>query len=336
MTGKSNNMAASNSAAFALTTVLAIGALVAMSSASLAELYPARPLRLIVGQPPGGHSDALGRIVAQRFSEILKQPVVVENRGGAGGTIGAEMAARAPADGYTMLFAGSNNLGLASATMKDLRYTPLDFAPVGTIARVSYGLAVNAKYPIATIGDLVAYCRAHPGKLNYASTGVASTSSLVFELLKRAADVDIVHIPYKGSAIAVNELVSGRIDMMFTDLSALIPLAGSGSVRLIAVAGDKRSSAAADVPTVAEQGYPELAMEPWYGVVVPAGTPADIVAKLNDTLIQTLRTPEIRQRFDRLGYVPLESTAEELGAVIRTEMKTFEALLERLKITPQP
>ena len=325
----------SRTIALVLGSMLAMGSIVSMSTPSLAQSYPTRPIRLIVPQAPGGQSDVIGRIVAERLSEILRQPVFVENRGGIGGTIGAEAAAKAPADGYTLLLAGSNNLGLATILIKDLRYTVRDFAPVGAIARVSYALAVRPAIPATTIAELVAHARAHPGELNYGSSGVGSTSSLGFELLKRAANIDIVHIPYKGSAIAVGELVSGRIDMVFADLALLAPLANDGSLRLIAVAGTGRSSAAPDVRTVAEQGYPELAIEPWYGIVVPAGTPNAIVEKLSVALVQTLRTPAVRQRFDRLGYSPIETNPEQLAALIRTEIKTFEALVGQMGIEAQ-
>jgi tripartite-type tricarboxylate transporter receptor subunit TctC len=325
----------SRTIALVLGSILAMGSIVSMSTPSLAQSYPTRPIRLIVPQAPGGQSDVIGRIVAERLSEILRQPVFVENRGGIGGTIGAEAAAKSPADGYTLLLAGSNNLGLATILIKDLRYTVRDFAPVGAIARVSYALAVRPAIPATTIAELVAHARAHPGELNYGSSGVGSASSLGFELLKRAANVDIVHIPYKGSAIAVSELVSGRIDMVFADLALLAPLANDGSLRLIAVAGTGRSSAAPDVRTVAEQAYPELAVEPWYGIVVPAGTPAAIVEKLSVTLVQTLRTPAVRQRFDRLGYSPIETNPEQLAELIRTEIKTFEALVGQIGIEAQ-
>ena len=300
-----------------------------------AEPYPARPLRFVVPQAPGGHSDVLVRIVAERLSDILKQPVVVENRGGAGGTIAAEAVARSAPDGHTLLLAGSNTLTLAPLLIKDLRYRARDLAPVGTIARVSYAFAVHPRLPARNIAELVAYARAHPGDLNYASTGVASTSNLIFELLKRSASIDIVQIPFKGSAIAANELVSGRIDMMLGDLAALAPLAERGSLRLIAVAGAARAPGAPDVATVAEQGYPELAIEPWYGVVVPAGTPQPVVAVLSDALRQVLRMPDVRARFDRLGFVPVEMMPEQLRALIDGETVTYRALVERAEIDPQ-
>ena len=302
---------------------------------AVAEPYPARPVHFVVPQSPGGHSDVLGRVIAERLSEILGQPVVVENRAGAGGTIAAETVARAAPDGYTLLFAGSNTLTLAPVLVKDLRYRIQDFAPVGTIARVTFGLAVHPRVPARNIAEIVAYARAHPGELNYASTGMASTSNFIFELMKRTAGIDIVHIPFKGLAMATNELVAGRIDMLVGDFAALVPLAERGSLRLIAVAGAARAAAAPDVATVVEQGYPELAIEPWYGIVVPAATPRPAVAVLSDALRQALRTPDVRVRLVQLGFVPIDMTPEELQALIGREIVTYRALVERAKIDPQ-
>jgi tripartite-type tricarboxylate transporter receptor subunit TctC len=310
-------------------------AFVVAATVSCAQSFPARPLRLIIGQAPGGQSDVLGRIVAQRFSEILKHPVVVENRGGSGGTIAAEQVAKAPADGYTILFAGSSNLSLAAVLVSDLRYSLQDFAPIGAIARVQYGLAVRAELPSENIAELIAYAREHPGELNYATSGITSASSLLFEMLKRSAKIDMVHIPYKGSAAAVSDLLSGRVDLAFTDVSLLVPLVAKGALRLIAVAGAKRSPAAPDVQTVAEQGYPELDLAPWYGLVVPAGTPPEVTATLEDALIRTLRTPEVRAHFDRLGYAPFEATPEQLADLLRAEVATFSALVEEKHLQPQ-
>jgi len=291
------------------------------------EPYPLRPIRLMVGQAPGGQSDVLGRIVAQRLAMTLKQPVVVENRGGAGGSIAAEAVAKSAADGYMLLFAGSNNLVLAPLVDKDLRYGAQDFAPIGAIARVSYGLAVNSTLPATNVAELVTFARAHPGKLNYATSGAASMSGLGFEMLKRAAAIDIVAVPYKGSGAAVNDFLSGHVHMMFTDLSMLATLASTGSVRLIAVSGSKRSAMAPDVATVMEQGHPELAIEPWYGLVAPTGTPPDIVAKLNEALRDCLRAPGVRSQFERLGYMPIESSPEQLDAMIEQETKSFRSVV---------
>jgi tripartite-type tricarboxylate transporter receptor subunit TctC len=299
-----------------------------------AQAWPERPIHLIVGQAPGGHSDVLARIVAQRFSDLLKQPVVVENRGGAGGTLAADAVARAPADGYTLLFAGTNNFAIAWALSPDLRYSARDFVPIGTITRVAYGLAARAGIPVRTLAEFVAYARAHPGQLNYGSSGVASTSNILFTLLRRDASLDVVHVPYRGTAVALNELLGGRIDALFTDLGALVPHAQAGKLRILAVAG-ARSNAAPQVPTAAEQGYPDLAMEPWYGLAVRAGTPEAIVVALRATLHATLQSDDVRHRLERAGYAPLETTGEALAKLIAEETTTFAELLAPAKPSMQ-
>lgn len=316
-------------------TILLAAAIAMLPIASAhAQAYPARPVHLVVPQPPGGQADVLGRLVGDRLATFLGQSVIVENRGGAGGTIGAAIVARAAADGLTLLLAQSSNLPLASLLMKDLPYRVEDFAPVGAIGRISYAMAVHPRLPVRTIGELVAYARAHRGELNYASNGVASTSNIVFESLKRAENVDMVHIPFNGSAKAVNELASGRVDAVLTDLQHLLPLAREGSLRIIAVAGTARSKAAPDVATVAEEGYPQLAIEPLYGIVVPAGTPAPIVAKLSDALQQTLQTPSVRRGLERLGIVPLQSTPGQFAGLIHGELATYRGLIEQAGIEP--
>ena len=314
--------------------IAALLGLVAATSIALpcphahAQAYPTRPIRLMVGQVPGGHSDVLGRLVAHGMAEVLKQPVVVENRGGAGGIIAAETVAKSAADGYTLLLAGSNNLGLALLIVDNLKYGAHDFASIGAIARVSYGLAVHRSVPATSIAELVAYARANPGKLNYAMSGPGSTSALGFDLLKGTAGIDMVPIPYKGSGAAVNDFVSGQVHLMFTDLSMLAALATNGSARVIAVAGSSRSPLAPSVPTVGEQGFPVLAVEPWYGIVAPAGTPADIVAKLNAALHESLRSREVRHHFEKAGYVAIESTPAQLDAIIKRETRAFESLID--------
>ncbi|HEX8009627.1 MAG TPA: tripartite tricarboxylate transporter substrate binding protein [Casimicrobiaceae bacterium] len=320
----------------AILAALTVGSL-AVHPADAAEPYPSKPVKLIVPQPPGGQSDVLGRMLGDRLAELWKEPVVVENHGGAGGTIGADLAAKAPADGYTVLVGGLNNLAVAPALVKDLRYDPIrDFAPVGGMARVPYALAVNRNVPATTLAELIAYARAHPGRLTYGSGGNGSMSSLGAELLKSMAGVDIVHVPYRGSAPSIKALVSGEIDMMFADRSLLAPHAKAGTLRLIAAAGAARASAAPELPTVAEQGWPGFAIEPWYGVVVPAGTPSEVVAKLAEGLHEILRTPEVRQRLEQLGYEPMADTPERFGALIRSETEKYAALIKRAGIHGGP
>ena len=232
---------------------------VAPAAGGFAQSFPARPIKLVIPQPAGGHSDAIGRIVGPRLAEILQQPVVIDNRGGAGGTIGAELVARAPRDGYTLLLGGSNNLAIAVAMGMDTRYDPVrDFVPVGGVASIPYALAVRAGIPASTMAELLAYARAHPGRLNYGSSGVGSTSSLALEWIKSAAGVAIVHVPYRLTAQAVLALLGGEIDVIVTDLSLLAPHAKEGTLRILAVAGAKRAAAAPQIPTVPSKVLPAM------------------------------------------------------------------------------
>jgi tripartite-type tricarboxylate transporter receptor subunit TctC len=302
-----------------------------------AQSYPARPIKLVVPQAPGGHSDAIGRIVGPKLAEILQQPVVIDNRGGAGGTIGAEAVARAPRDGYTLLLGGSNSLAIAAAMAGDVRYDPLrDFVPIGGMATVPYALAVRAGVPAETLRELLAYARANPGRLNYGSSGVGSTSSLAVEWIKSAAVVDIVHVPYRVTSQALFALLNGQIDIVVTDLSLLVPHAKAGTLRILAVASARRSAAAPDLPTVAEEGIDGYAVDAWYGLVAPAGTPAEVVAKLSAGLSEALRSPEVRQKFDESGYEPMIDTPKAFGEYIRSDIERYSTVIKRagLRATP--
>ena len=304
---------------------------------AFAQPYPTKPIKLVVPLAPGGQADVIGRLFGQRLGELLQQPVVIVNQGGAGGTIGAEQVAKSAADGYTLLVGGSNNLALAAALRPDLPYDPVkSFVAIGAIARVSYGLAVNPRLPVRNVQELISYSRARPGRLNYGSSGTGSMSSLGSEMLKSAAALDIEHIPYTGSAPSLAALVGGQIDIMFADLSLLIPQAGSGAVRLIGAAGAHRALAAPDLPTVAEQGVPGFDLDAWYGIVAPAGTPSDIVAKLRGALSEMLRTPDFRQRLEQLGYDPVDDKTSDLDAMIRADIDKYSALAKRAKIRAGP
>lgn len=303
-------------------------ALAFLVEASLAQPFPSRPIRIVTGQAAGGHTDALARAIATGMSEVLKQPVVVENRGGAGGTIAAEMVARSQADGHTLLLAGSSNLGLGLLVNRHARYDASSFDSIGGIARVPYAIAVHASVPARTVGDLVAYARKNPGKLNFVTSGPGSTSSLGLAMLKRTSGVDMVAVAYKGSGTAVNDFLGGQVQVMFTDLSLLSSLASSGVVRVLAVASHRRVATAPSVPTVEEEGYAELVMEPWYGLVAPAGTPVQTIAMLAASVRESLRGADVRAQFERLGYASLEGTPEELDAIIEHEVRTFQPVVE--------
>ena len=303
----------------------------------IAQPYPTKPIKLIVPQAPGGQMDVIARILGQRVSEMWNQQVVIENHGGAGGTIGADLVAKAPADGYTLLLGGLNNLVLAVALIKDLRYDPTkDFVSIGGLAYVPYALAVHPSVPATTVSELVAYAKAFPGRLTYGSSGIGSTSSLAAELLKSKTGVNIVHVPYKGSAPAVQALVRGDVDIMFADLSLLAPHARVGALRLVAAAGAQRAPAAPELATVAEEGVAGFAIEPWYGLLAPAGTPPEALAKLRSGLSQVVRRSEVRRRFEQLGYELIVDTPAQLGELIRSDIEKYSAVIKAAGIKVDP
>ena len=320
-----------------LASIVAAFALVFLPAENgFAQSYPTRPIKLVVGQAPGGPSDNIGRTIGQKLAEILNQPVVIENRGGASGTIATEMVARGPHDGYTLLVGGSSNL-VSGPLAGEVRYDAIrDFVPIGGALIIPNALAVNPRVPATTVWELIAYARAHPGRLTYGSSGVGSTSSIAVEWLKTAADVDIVHVPYRGIAPAVLALLSGEIDLVVTDLTLLAPHAKAGTLRLVAAAGARRASAAADLPTVAEQGIPGFAIESWVGIVAPAGTPPEVVTKLNSALSQALNAPDLRLRFKESGYESFVDTPAQFGALIRSDIERYTTLIKRagLKVDP--
>ena len=320
-----------------LAPTVAVIALAFFAAAAAAQTFPSRPIRLVIPQPPGGHSDVIGRTLQPKLAEILQQPVVIDNRGGAGGTIGAEAVARAAGDGHTLLLGGSNNLSIAVSLLPEVRYDPLkDFTPIGGVANVPYALAVRAGLPIDTLGELIAYARAHPGKLNYGSSGVGSTSNLAVEWIKSATGVNLVHVPYRVTAQAVLALLASEIDVAVSDLSQLAPHARKGTLRILGVAGARRAAAAPEIPTVAEQGLPGFAINAWYGIVAPASAPPAIVSKLADALRETLDSPEVRQKFEDAGYETIADTPEEFGAFIRSDVERYAKVIRQAGLRAHP
>lgn len=326
-----------NRSARCAAALVVFAAALALAVDAWAEGYPAQPIKLIVAQAPGGQNDTIARAFGQRLAERWKIPVVIINHGGVGGTIGAELAAKATADGYTLFFGGSNNLVLAPVLQANLRYNPTrDFVAIGGVARVVYALAVNASIPVRDVPELVAYARTHPGRLNYGSSGVGSTSALGAELLIAATGIDLVHIPYKGTAPAITELVAGHIDLMFADLSQLLPHSRTGTLRLIAAAGDTRSPAVPDLSTIGEQGITGVSVESWYGLLAPTGTPTEAIAMLTGALRDILREPEFRRRLEGLGYAPMDIDGGGFGSMIQSEITQYSAIIKRagIKVTP--
>ncbi|MBI3042082.1 MAG: tripartite tricarboxylate transporter substrate binding protein [Betaproteobacteria bacterium] len=294
-----------------------------------AQQYPSKPIRLIVPFAPGGPNDILGRMVGQKLTEQLGQSVVVENRGGAGGTIGLDAAAKSPGDGYTLSMGGSSNMAVAPSLYRKLPYDSLrDFTPIILVAHVPYAVGVNPTVPAKSVKELVAIAKRKANYLNYGSSGTGSMSSLAAELFKSMSGTQIVNVPYKGTAPALTDVVSGQIDMMFADLSLIQNLARAGKLRIVAVTGSKRAPAARDVPTVSESGLKGYVIEPWFGVVAPAGVPREIVTRLNGVIAAALKAPDVTQRLDALGYEPIGGTPEQFAATIKADIARYARIVK--------
>ena len=291
--------------------------------------WPARPIRIIVPFAPGGPNDVLARLIGARFGEAFGQPAIIDNRGGAGGTIGAEATARSPADGYTLAMGGSSNLAVAPSLYAKLPYDPLrDFSPVANIARVPYLLVVNPRVPARNVKELVAMARTKPGYLNYGSSGVGSMSSLAAEWFNASAGTRIVHIPFKGTAPALTEVIAGSVDLMMADMGLALAHAKAGRMRALAITTSRRSPTAPDIPTVAESGLPGFEVSPWFGLVGPAGLPREIVERLNREVNTALRSPELLRRFAELGYETAPGSAEQFAAEIRRDIELYRRIVK--------
>lgn len=304
--------------------VLLAGLLTLLSTAlASAQGFPDRPIKLIVPFPPGGPNDVIARVVGQRMSDILKQPVVIENRGGQGGVLGTNFVAMAKPDGYTIAIASAGALSI-SPHMEKVAYDTLkDLAPVTLVAKVPEMLVVATNVPAKNMKELIALAKAQPGKLNFASSGPGSLPHLAGELLKLKAKIDIVHVPYRGAAPAVNDLLGQQVQMVFLDLPVLLPQVKAGKLRPIAVGSEKRVPTAPDVPTTAEAGLPGLITENWYGMVAPAKTPPDIVAKLNKAAVEAIKDPTVIEKLSSQGAELVGNTPEEFRAFIESDTKKW-------------
>ncbi len=313
--------------------VAAFAAAFASFSGLAQQAYPSKPVRLIIPFPPGGSNDVVGRMFAQQLNERLGQSVVIENRGGAGGTIGVDAAAKSAPDGYTIVMGGSSNLAVAPGLYSRLPYDPLrDLTPITNVAIVPYVLAVNPHVPAKSVKELVVIARSKKGLLSYGSSGTGAMSHLAAELFRAASGADIVHVPYKGTAPSVTDMIAGQIDMMFADLAAVAQHAKAGKLRLLATAGSRRSNAAPQLPTMAEAGVKGYAVDTWFGIVTPIATPKDIVAKLNTAIVNALKAPDVKQRFDELGYEAIGDTPEQFGATIKSDIEKFSRLIKNAGI----
>ena len=296
-------------------------AVAAVPSQALAQAYPNKPIHMIVPYPAGGGTDFFARTVGQRLSELLGQPVVVDNKPGAATIIGAQAAATSPPDGYTMLIADSTTLAVNPSLYAKLQYDPVkDFAPVTLTARFAMLLVVNPTLSKATnVKEFLDEAKTAGGKMNYASVGAGTTHHLTMELFKQRTGIDLVHVPYKGAGPAITDVVGGQVPVMFVDLAAGGPMIKGGKLRVLGVASPRRIAALPDVPTLAEQGVANFEAWAWQGLVVPAGTPKEAIARLNADYAKTVATPEVRQKLVEAGVEPITSTPEELTAYGRSE-----------------
>lgn len=309
-------------------------ALIGVGQGALAA-YPEKPIRLIVTFPAGGMTDILGRLVGQKLTERLGQPVVVDNRGGMGGSLGAQAAAKAAPDGYTLVFANVGAFTLNTVLYKDIGYNPMkDFDPVIPAAAVPNFLVVSVSSPYKSLDELVAAARAKPGTLTYASTGIGASPYLGAELLKRMAKVDITEVTYKGASPAFLDVLSGRVDMVFDAPFAMANIK-SGKVRALGVSGLKRVAAMSEVPTIAEQGYPGFDVVAWYGIWAPAGTPPEIVRKLNTEIDGILKWPEVIERMNGMGAEIMGGSVEAFAAFHRSEFDKWTTFLRNTNIKAQ-
>jgi tripartite-type tricarboxylate transporter receptor subunit TctC len=289
-------------------------------SAQGAQGYPSKPIQIIVPFAAGGTSDVLARAIGQKLTEMWGQQVVVDNRPGAGGNIGATAAAKAKPDGYTLLLLDVATITIAPSIFPNLQYDPVkDFAPVTMVAASPHALVVNPSVPAKSVKELIAYAKANPGKLNFASAGNGTAVHLAGEQFKLATGTDIRHVPYKGGAAAVTALVGGEVDMTLNGLLATLPQIKGGRIRALAVASSKRSEAMPDLPTVSEAGVPGFESGSWQGLLAPGGTPKEIVDKLNTAVVKILKTPEMKERLAGLGADVVADTPEQFAAFLRED-----------------
>jgi tripartite-type tricarboxylate transporter receptor subunit TctC len=301
--------------------------LLLLPALAAADDFPNRQIRLIVPFPAGGPNDIIARVIGQRMSEIIKQPVLIDNRGGQGGVLGTDAVAKANPDGYTIAISSAGALAI-SPSMEKVAYDTLkDLQAITLVAKVPEMLVVATNVPAKNMNELVALAKAQPGKLNFASSGAGSLPHLAGELLKLTAKIDIVHVPYRGAAPAVNDLLGKQVQMVFLDLPVLLPQIKAGSLRPIAIGSPERAPTAMEVPTTAEAGMPDLKIENWYGMVAPAGTPPAIVASLNRIATEAMRDPAVKEKLASQGAELVGDTPEHFRGFIEAEIRKWAGVI---------
>jgi len=314
---------------------LALLASVVLAGTALAQAWPSRPVRLVVPFPPGGSTDILGRSIAQKLQEALGQPFVVENKPGAGGSIGATEVARAAPDGYTLLMGHIGTLAINPSLYPDLAYDPAkSFAPVALIARVPNVLVVNPAVPARDVQQLIALARAKPGALRYASGGNGSAAHIAMEYFKLRTHTDIGHIPYRGTSPAVADVMGGQVEIIMTGVPAVLQQVKAGKLRALAVSSRTAVASLPDVPTIAASGLPDFEAIQWYGIVAPARTPAAVIVRLNAEIGRALQTPELKARLDAEGAEAAPGTPDAFGALIVSEIARWKPVIEQSRMRP--
>lgn len=295
--------------------------LAAMATAAAAQPYPSKPLRIIVMYTAGSTIDIMARLIAPKLTEALGQPVIVENRPGAGGAIGMDLAAKAPADGYTLTIGATGPSVTNPLLYPKTPFDPMrDFAYISLLATGPAVIAVHPSIPVKSVKELVALAKARPGQLNYGTAGVGTSPHLAGELFRLVTATDIVHVPYKGNAEAITDLIGGHVSIVFTGVPPVVPLVEAGKVKLLATTGNQRIATLPAVPTIAEAGYPGAAMGIWYGLVAPSATPKDILARLHKEITRIQTLPDVRARFAQLGTEATTNTPEQFTALVREEL----------------
>jgi tripartite-type tricarboxylate transporter receptor subunit TctC len=311
--------------------VLACAVLALFSGAVMAQAYPSKPIRLIIGFPAGGPADIFGRAMAQALSANLGQPVVVENKGGVGGVLGMDAVAKAAPDGYTLGFNNQGSVAMAPYALTKMPYNPnKDLALISVVVKVPEAIVVHPSVPVNNFAELIAYAKANPGKLNYGSAGAGGITHLAGELLKAEAGIDIVHVAYKGAAPAVTDLLGGQVQMGFFDIPVVLPHIKSGKLKALALTTGKRIAALPDVPTTAEVNYPRVISDNWYGLVAPAGTPPDIVKRLNAAALAGLKSPALVETFGKVSGIPSPTSVEEYTAFLAAEQARWGGIIKAI------
>jgi len=315
--------------------ILLCAVLVGLAMPVHAQQYPTKPVRFVVPFAAGGSTDTLARAIGVKLPEYLGQQVVIDNRTGANGDIGMSLVAKAAPDGYTIVLGYIANLGIGPSLYK-MPYDPVkDFAPVTQVAGASNIMVAHPSVPAKNLKEFIAYAKANPGAVNFATSGVASIGHLTGELLNEMAGMKMVHVPYKGSGQAISDLVGGHVKVMISGMASTLPHVRTGKLRALAVTGLLRSDAAPDVPTIAESGFPNFEARSWFGVLAPANTPKPIITRLHDDIVKALQQADVKQRLTGIGFEIVGGTPEEFGAYIKSEIKKWEKVVKASGAKPE-